>query len=87
MEKLIIAGHKVEIGDVEFEDIDFWGPHERNEGGMQINWLSNIGFGQLTVVKRDGKIQCESEHMSNSTDKRFIKLVLQKLIDSLEVVE
>lgn len=61
------------------------------EKGFCINWDSNIGFGQLTIIQSNDngclKLSAETESMSNNSDKEFIKLVMNKLIDDLEVTE
>ena len=52
-----------------------------------LQWDSNIGWGEMTFYKDKDGLNVETECMSNNEDKRFIKLVLDKFIESLEVVE
>lgn len=52
--------------------------------GFKLLWNSNIGFGEM-VFHNDMKV--ETEAMSNNNDKRFIKLILDKFIEKLEVIE
>ena len=53
-----------------------------------LNWDSNIGFGQLTFIqKENGSIDCESETMCDNEDKLFIKYVLDKFIEKLNIIE
>ena len=53
-----------------------------------LNWDSNIGFGQLTFIqKENGSIDCESETMCDNNDKLFIKYVLNKFIEKLNIIE
>jgi len=40
--------------NLQIDNVDFWSPHTHNKGGMRIYWSSNIGYGQLDVVKRSG---------------------------------
>lgn len=60
---------------------------EKGYKGFCLNWTGNIGFGQMTFLKKNGKLQVETECMSNNEDKEFIKLVLDKFIEKLNVVE
>ena len=54
-----------------------------------LQWDSNIGWGEMTFYtdKETKQINVETECMSDNDDKRFIKLVLDKFIEKLEVVE
>ena len=52
-----------------------------------LQWDSNIGWGEMTFYKDKDGINVETESMSSNDDKRFIKLVLDKFIEKLEVVE
>ena len=52
-----------------------------------LQWDSNIGWGEMTFYKDGDKLNVETECMSDNDDKRFIKLVLDKFIEKLEVVE
>ena len=55
--------------------------------GISIYWTSNIGFGECQFYKANGEEQWKvnTERMSNSEDKRFIKMLLEKLADMVEV--
>ncbi len=61
----------------------FWGPWERNEGGMEISWATeSAGFGQLVLsLTKDGKLKAYTENMG----KEFCKQVLAKLMDGCEI--
>lgn len=52
-----------------------------------LQWDSNIGWGEMTFHKDNDKLNVETECMSDNEDKRFIKLVLDKFIEKLEVIE
>lgn len=78
------SGKEIIINDVE---IDCCFKNEKYEG-FRFNWDSNIGFGQMTFLKNeDGTIDVETETMSDNNDKEFIKLVLDKFIEKLNVIE
>jgi hypothetical protein len=79
-----VQGHEV---DVDIELIEFWDSNELSNGGMRIHWGGNIGFGQLDIwVAKDGKLKADTESMSDSNDKEFVKLILNKLADNLDVI-
>ncbi len=48
--------------DITDAEISFWGPHERNEGGMVIRWgTKGAGFGEFTVWSTsDGRLECHT---------------------------
>lgn len=77
------SGKEIIINDVEIES-SF--KNEKYEGFV-LNWDSTIGFGQMTFLKEGDKIKVETECMSSNEDKEFIKLVLDKFIEKLEVIE
>ena len=63
-----------------------------NENGTQvivIDWSSNIGWGQYTLYKnQDEQVwKGESETMDSNEKKEFLQLLLNKFIESVEVVE
>lgn len=71
--------------------------------GFILGWSSNIGFGELTISKahidnerfenieeikfKDGDWEAQTECMSDNDNKEFIKLVLNKFIEKLNVIE
>lgn len=57
--------------------------------GVIISWSSNIGFGELTLYHRndDNKWKADTECMCNNEDKEFIRMVLNKWVDEMEVDE
>ena len=63
-----------------------------NENGTQvivIDWSSNIGWGQYTLYKnQDEQVwKGESETMDSNEKKEFLQILLNKFIESVEVVE
>ena len=68
-------GKKIKIYEVELKCFD---------NGFKLLWDSNIGFGEM-VFHSDMKV--ETEAMSDNSDKRFIKLILDEFIEKLEVIE
>ncbi len=59
--------------------VSAWGPWDRNEGGILIEWSTvSAGFGELSIVRnKDGTVKIDSESMSRD----FVKSVLAKLVD------
>lgn len=79
------SGKEIVIDEV---DLDYtFDNQDKGYKGFCLNWDSNIGFGQMTFIKRADKLQVETECMSDNDDKEFIKLVLDKFIEKLEVIE
>ena len=90
--------HDVNKINLEIDNIEFWGPHEGNDGGMRVYWSSNIGFGQLDIVKptvksgdicKDGcsRINVYTECMDIQEDKEFTNKILSLLAEKLIVME
>lgn len=83
--------HNVDEINLQIYDIEFWGEWERNEGGMQIFWESNIGYGTLTIVKylegddTEMILSADTEHMDFEDDKAFTRKVLSLLADIIKV--
>ena len=79
------SGEEIEIYDLfEFHCFN----NEKYEG-FKLNWDSNIGFGEMTFSKSKGEEvwEVQTECMSDNEDKEFIKLVLDKFIQKLNVIE
>lgn len=55
--------------------------------GIIISWSANIGYGELTLYRgnEDNKWQADTECMCKGDDKEFIRMVLNKLVDGMEV--
>lgn len=79
------SGKEIVINDIyEFECFS-----NENYQGFKLGWDSTIGYGEMTFVKEVGSEdwKVETEAMSDNTDKEFIKLVLDKFIEKLDVIE
>lgn len=73
---------------LKIEDVEFWGEHQTNKGGMRISWSGTIGFGQLDIFKgNDGKLCVATECMSTDEDKEFVEELLKLLSAELKVIE
>lgn len=75
--------------EIEIRSICGWGKHwtenddlTSGDGGFMIGWSAmGIGFGELTVSFKDGKIQIDDECMS----REFVEAVMKKLIEGMPV--
>lgn len=57
------------------------------DGWIRIFWSGNIGFGQYDIsFDKDGNIRAESEYMDDNEDKWFLKMLLDKIVEKVEVV-
>lgn len=74
---------------IEHLQIDEVNCFENNRGnGVIISWSANIGFGELTLYQReDSKWKADTECMCKGDDKEFIRMVLNKWVDEIEVEE
>ena len=80
-------GKEVIIKDVEINAC-FKSLRENENFVFRLDWLANIGFGQLTFIQmNDGTYNCESECMCSNDDKLFIKEVFNKFIEKLNIIE
>ena len=78
--------------EIVIKDIDKFSAFKNEKyEGFKLSWDSNIGFGEITFSKaagsKDGLWEVQTECMSNNEDKKFIKLVLDKFIEKLNVIE
>lgn len=57
--------------------------------GIRIEWSANIGWGQCDIFREKAdetsKWQAHTESMSSNDDKAFLKMLLDKLADMVEV--
>lgn len=64
-----------------------------NGNGVVISWSTNneanIEFGELTLYQsnEDDKWKADTEYMCTNEDKEFIRMVLNKWVDDMEVEE
>lgn len=91
-----IRKHNVDEINLKIVDIEFWGDWEYNKGGMMVYWDSDIGYGTLTIVKRESdseadfpeetlKLTVDTENMDIQEDKAFTRKILSLLVDLLIV--
>lgn len=53
-----------------------------NDGGFSVTWSTKAcGFGNLVFYKKKGKLRCDNEAIG----KTFIKKILDKLVDEVEL--
>lgn len=57
--------------------------------GVYFGWTSNIGYGEYVIRREHGsdKWVAKSEHMDSNDDKDFLKKLLEKFVEEVEVVE
>lgn len=73
--------HDVNKINLQIDNLEFFNK------GFKILWSSDIGFGEYTVIKENGKILGFSECMDSQDDKEFIKKLLELLADKLIIKE
>lgn len=73
------------IENLKIDEVDCF-ENSRGYGVVIIPWSANIGFGELTLYQeKDGKWKAHTECMCNNEDKEFIRMVLNKWVDEMEV--
>ena len=62
---------------------------ETRDGALiDIEWVADCGFGRYLIYKTaDGRMVAESECMDRGEDKTFLKSLLEKFIDEIEIIE
>ncbi len=69
----------VDIFDVTLSYVD--------EDNMCFTWNSNIGWGELQIIKDENdKWVADTEAMCDNDDKYFIKQVFDKWLEDIEVI-
>lgn len=56
--------------------------------GIVFSWSANIGWGDLTLYKyrnNDEKWKADTECMCSNEDKDFIRQILNKWVDEMEI--
>ena len=57
-------------------------------GAFGIDWSGDIGFGRYTVyIDENGNIFGESECLDSNENKSFLKALLEKLVEKIQIVE
>lgn len=75
----------MDIKDITINEVEAFS--NDNRSGVIISWSANIGWGELSFYKdnSDGKWIADTECMSNNENKEFIRMILNKWIDDIEV--
>jgi len=75
----------MKIENLQIDEVNCFENNRRN--GVIISWSANIGFGELTLYHRneDSKWKADTECMCKGEDKEFIRMVLNKWVDEMEV--
>jgi len=72
-----MAKHNLQI-----TDISFWSPHENNNGGMRIEWVADIGWGQFNLYKdKEGNLHADTEYLGEEFAKEILSLVYNKIVN------
>lgn len=76
---------KHEITDLEITEINSYS--NPSFDGVSMYWTSNIGFGecQFYKAKGDDTWHVDTESMCSNEDKTFLKMLLDKLAEIVEV--
>jgi hypothetical protein len=98
---MIIIPRKYDVNNInlQIDNVDFWSPHTNNKGGMRVYWSSDIGWGQLDIVKRSGNdgddynnlteeeliLTVDTERMDLEDDKAFTEKILGLLVEMLKL--
>lgn len=95
----MIRKYDVDCINLKIDNVDFWGEHKGNDGGIRVYWSSDIGFGTLDVVKQKRcddnnddlfggiNLHCYTEGMDIQDDKRFTKKIFSLLLNELIIVD
>ena len=80
---------KHEVKDLTIDRVHAFDNERYN--GIRIEWSANIGWGECDIFRANedaaDKWQAHTESMSTNEDKTFIKTLLDKLADMVEVTE
>ena len=78
--------------EVVIDSVTVRGFENGNGASIQIDWMGNLGYGQYTLyteddVYHDDEIhwKADSETMDRGEDKEFIRLLLDKFVEGLEI--
>lgn len=71
----------------ELEIVDIYAFDNDDYEGLRINWSSNIGFGECTLYrpKSAAEWHADTEYMCNSSNRAFLKKLLNKLADTVKI--
>ena len=71
----------LEIGDVEVVNRE----GSETDAAVIIPWQANTGWGEYTLYRKNGKWLADSECMDSGEDKGFLRVLLDKLVEEVEV--
>ena len=57
------------------------------DGGIGINWTGPIGFGECIIYWENDKLHADTEYLCSNEDKRFLKTILNELINHIIIDE
>lgn len=95
----MVRKYDVDNIDLRINNVDFWGEHKGNDGGIRVYWSSSIGFGTLDIVKPKGgdnnpessfggmNLHCFTEGMDIQDDKSFTEKIFSLLLNKLIIVD
>ncbi len=64
---------------LKINNISFWNRGEKNNGGLQINWSDEGGFGQLTIwLDRKNKLHIDTEERGKDFAITVLSLIIKK---------
>ena len=73
-----------EIKDLEIYEVSLF---DSGSQGMNIKWQANIGFGEVDIYQKPyGNWTAYTESMCKGEDKEFIRKLLNKWVDEIEVI-
>lgn len=76
------------LDSLEIDDISFWGTGNYYNGGLKIDWSGNMGWGELDIViDKNNKLVAFTECMDTNEDKKFVKKIMELLVEKLIIVE
>ena len=82
-------GRRHKVDEIHLQIVDFVPFVNEKYIGFNIEWVSDIGFGEYTVYRTydSEEWKAESEHMDSNEDKDFIKELMKLFIEKLTVEE
>jgi len=90
--------HNINEINLKIVNVDFWGEHRGNKGGMRIFYNSDYGWGDIEIFKSSGNnehdskspreefiLNADSDGMDTQEDKDFTRKLLSLLADYLKI--
>ena len=73
------------IKDLEIIDVEPFVNEIREVSGVTISWSANIGWGEYTLYKQNGKWYADTECMDKDDDKSFGEMLLKEFFKLVKV--